>query len=346
MLRFLTAGESHGKFLVAILEGIPAGLKIEPVEINKELARRQKGIGRSARMSLEEDKIFAITGIKNKISIGSPIGLVIENRDKSIDKMPAVLVPRPGHADLAGALKYGFKDCRNVLERASARETTMRVAIGAVCKMLLEEFKMKITSQVLHIGGKTSSHEIKKLISLAKKNKDTLGGVFEVAVKNVLPGLGSYVHYDRKLNGLLSQAIMSIPAVKSIEIGEGVASSEKFGSQVHDAIYFSGGKFFRKTNNAGGIEGGVSNGQDLIIRAAMKPIATIGNPLDSVNILTKKKAKAAVERFDTCAVESAGVIAESMVAFVLAGALLDKFGNDNLEDIKVSVANYKKRACC
>ncbi len=346
MLRFLTAGESHGKFLLGILEGMPAGLKIEAREIDKELSRRQKGIGRSSRMSLERDKIFAITGIKNNISIGAPIGLVVENRDKSIDKLPSVLVPRPGHADLAGVLKYGFRDARNVLERASARETTMRVAIGAVCKMLLEEFKMKITSQVLHIGGKTSPREINKLIDLAKKNKDTLGGVFEVGVKNVLPGLGSYVHYDRRLDALLSQAIMSIPAIKAVEIGEGVASSEKFGSEVHDAIYLAKGKYLRKSNNAGGLEGGVTNGEDLIIKAAMKPIATLGNPLDSVNILTKKKAKAAVERFDTCAVESAGVIAENMVAFVLAGALLDKFGNDSLEDIKVSVANYKKRVCC
>ncbi|MEW6008699.1 MAG: chorismate synthase [Candidatus Omnitrophota bacterium] len=346
MLRFLTAGESHGKFLVAILEGIPAGLKIEIKKINNELARRKIGIGRSARMGLETDRIFSITGLKNNISIGAPIGLIVENKDKSIDRLPAVLIPRPGHADLAGVLKYGFKDARKVLERASARETVMRVAIGAVCKILLEEFKMKVTSQVLHIGGKTSLREIKKLIHLAKKKKDTLGGVFEVCVKNVLAGLGSYVHYDRRLDGLLTQAIMSIPAIKAIEIGEGIISAEKFGSQVHDAIYFSKGKFFRKTNNAGGLEGGVTNGQDLIIKAAMKPIATIGNPLDSVNILTKKKAKAAIERYDTCAVESAAVIAENMVAFILAGALLDKFGSDSLEDIKVSVANYKKRAGC
>jgi chorismate synthase len=343
MLRFLTAGESHGKFLLAILEGIPAGLKIDINNINLELKKRQLGLGRGKRMSIEQDKVFAITGLKQKLTIGAPIGLIIQNKDSSIDRLPPVLVPRPGHADLDGVLKYGFNDCRNVLERASARETAARVAVGAVCKQLLEEFNTKINSQVLAIGGKTKLSEIKDLIKFAKLNKDTLGGVFQVRVKNCLPGLGSYVQFDRRLDGLLAQSIMSIPAIKAIEIGMGYEASEKFGSQVHDAIYFAKGKFFRKTNNAGGLEGGITNAEDLIIRASMKPISTLGSPLDSVNIRTKKKAKAAVERYDTCAVQSAGIIAESMVAFVLAQALLDKFGSDSLEDIKVSVNHYKKR---
>lgn len=346
MLRFLTAGESHGRFLLAILEGMPAGLKIDVRKINKELQRRKAGIGRGPRMSLEADKIFAITGVKNGLSIGAPIGLIIENRDSSIDRSPVVLTPRPGHADLAGVLKYGFKDCRDVLERASARETAIRVALGAVCKMFLEEFRIKISSDVLQIGTETRLAEIRKLIELARKNKDTLGGVFQVRVQNCLAGLGSYVHFDRRLDGLLAQAIMSIPAIKAVEIGMGFEASTKFGSQVHDPIYFAKGKFLRQTNNAGGLEGGVSNGEDLVIRAAMKPISTLGKPLDSVNIANKKKQKAAVERFDTCAVESAGVVAENMVAFVLTCAFLDKFGNDSLADIKVSVGNYRKRTGC
>jgi chorismate synthase len=343
MLRFLTAGESHGQFLLAILEGLPAGLRIDVLKINRQLHRRQQGAARSARMSLEHDKIFAITGIKKGVTIGAPIGLIIQNKDANIDRLPAILVPRPGHADLVGILKYDFKDARNVLERASARETAMRVALGAVCNTLLEEFKIKISSRVLQIGAKTKPSDILKLIALAKKNKDTLGGVFQVHVENCIAGLGSYVHFDRRLDGLLAAALMSIPAIKAVEIGMGFEASTRFGSQVHDAIYFAKGRFFRKTNNAGGLEGGVTNGEDLIIRAAMKPIATLGSPLDSVNILSKKKARAVVERYDTCAVESAAVIAEGMVAFVLAQSLLEKFGSDTLEDIKVSVANYKKR---
>ncbi len=343
MLRFLTAGESHGRFLLAILEGMPAGLRIDVKKINKELKRRQEGAGRGQRMALESDRIFAITGIRKGVSIGAPIGLLIENRDASIDRLAQVLAPRPGHADLAGVLKYGFKDARSVLERASARETAIRVAIGAVCKIFLEEFKVNVSSQVLQIGAKTKVKEIRKLIELAQRNKDTLGGVFQVRVANCLPGLGSYVHYDRRLDGLLAQSLMSIPAIKAVEIGMGFEASTKFGSEVHDAIYFAKGAFFRKTNNAGGLEGGVTNGEDLVIRAAMKPISTLGKPLDSVNILNKKKQKATVERFDTCAVESAAIIAENMIAFVLTKSFLDKFGNDSLEDIKVSVANYRKR---
>ncbi len=343
MLRFLTAGESHGKFLLAILEGVPAGLKIDLVKVNKELKRRQQGLGRGARMRLERDKIFAITGLRKGKTIGAPIGIIIKNSDSSIDRLPSVLVPRPGHADLAGVLKYGFNDARDVLERASARETAARVAIGAICKILLEQFEIKIKSHILSIGGMQETSDIKKLIAVAKKNKDTLGGVFEVQAKNCLAGLGSYVHYERRLDGILAQAIMSIPAIKAVEIGMGLASSEKLGSEVHDVIHFAKGKFYRRTNNAGGLEGGVSNGQDLIIRAAMKPISTLGNPLDSVDIRSKKKAKASVQRYDTCAVEAASVIAENMVAFCIAQAFLEKFGNDNMGDIKLSLASYRKR---
>ncbi|MBU2540597.1 MAG: chorismate synthase [Candidatus Omnitrophica bacterium] len=342
-MRFLTAGESHGKFLVAILEGMPAGLRLDIKEINEELRRRQQGVGRGARMRLERDKVFAITGLAKGKTIGAPIGIIIKNCDSSIDRLPLVLVPRPGHADLAGVLKYGFNDARCVLERASARETAARVAVGAVCKILLEQFKIKIKSRILSIGGLRGISEIKKLIAAAKRNKDTLGGIFQVQVKNCLCGLGSYVHYERRLDGILAGAIMSIPAIKAVEIGMGLACSEKFGSEVQDVIHFANGKFLRLTNNAGGLEGGVTNGQDLVIRAAMKPISTLGDPLDSVNIRTKKKAKASVQRYDTCAVEAASVIAENMVAFCLSQAFLEKFGNDNMEDIKVSLAHYRKR---
>lgn len=343
MLRFLTAGESHGKFLLAILEGMPAGLKVDIKRIDKELVRRQQGIGRGKRMAIESDRVFDISGLIKGKTIGAPIGIIIKNRDSGMNKLAPVFTPRPGHADLAGILKYGLSDARPVLERASARETAARVAVGAITKILLEEFKIKITSKVLHIGGQMRPVEIKKLIALAKKKKDTLGGVFEIRVKNCMCGLGSYVHYDRRLDGILACAIMSIPGIKALEIGTGFSASSRFGSQIHDAIYFSNFEFYRKTNNAGGLEGGITNGEDIILRAAMKPISTLGNPLDSVDIRLKKKALASVERYDTCAVESAGVIAENLTSFSLCQALLEKFGGDSLEDIKVSVSNYKKR---
>ena len=344
MLRYLTAGESHGKTLLAILEGMPAGLKVKIDQINQELKRRQQGYGRGRRMRIEKDKVQILSGVKNGLTLGSPIGILIENKDFSIERLPQVVCPRPGHADLAGLLKYGFSDIRDVLERASARETAARVAIGAICKIFLENFGIKLISRVLEIGGRKDKKQTQKIIDQAKARKDTVGGIFEVIVKNVIPGLGSYVQPDRRLDGKLTQAIMSIPGIKAVQVGLGFDYVDKFGSEVHDAIYYSRPKgFYRKTNNAGGIEGGISNGEDIILSACMKPISTLLAPLGSVNIKTKAKAKASIERSDICVVEAAGVIAEAVVAFELARAILLKFGGDALRDIKTSYRNYLKR---
>jgi len=344
MLRFLTAGESHGKGITAILEGFPAGLKVETAAINKELKRRQSGFGRGTRMQIEHDRIEIVSGLKKNLTLGSPITLLIKNKDASIEKLHKVISARPGHADLAGLLKYGFTDIREVLERASARSTAATVALGALCKKLLGEFGIVITSNVLSVGGESTKAGIISKIAAAIENKDTVGGVFEVKAKNVPVGLGSYVQADRRLDSRLAAGIISIPGIKSFEVGLGAGYAVNFGSQVHDAIYYSKSKgYFRLTNNAGGIEGGISNGQEIILRGCMKPIATLMNPLDSVNIKTKKSAKAAVERSDICVVESAGVVAESVTAFVLAQAFLEKFGADSLGDIKNTYANYKQR---
>jgi chorismate synthase len=344
MLRYLTAGESHGRGLVAILEGMPAGIKISLEFINAELKRRQMGFGRGRRMQIEKDKAQILSGLKSAKTLGSPIALLIENKDSSLEKLPKVISPRPGHADLAGLLKYGFSDIRDVLERASARGTAATVGIGAVCKVFLKEFKIEITSKVISIGGETSHQGKIEKINQALAQKDTLGGIFELKAKGLPVGLGSYAHPDRRLDTRLTQSIMAIPGIKAVEIGLGFGYADRFGSEVHDAIYYSKEKgYFRKTNNAGGIEGGISNGEDIILRACMKPISTLMNPLDSVNIITKKSSKATVERSDICAVESAGVVAESTVAFVLADAFLEKFGTDNLQDIKANYKNYLKR---
>ncbi len=344
MLRYLTAGESHGKALTVILEGMPAGLKIDASGIDKELRRRQKGYGRGKRMNIEKDQAQILSGLKRNLSLGSPIAITIKNRDSSIEKLHSVTCPRPGHADLAGLLKYGFADIRNVLERASARQTAASVAIGAVCKILLREFNINITSQVLTVAGETTRSGMRAIIDEAKKNKDTVGGIFGVVASNVIPGLGSYVQSDRRLDARICSAIMSIPGIKGIEIGLGFGYAEEPGSSVHDAIYHSKAKgYFRKTNYAGGIEGGISNGEDITVFGCMKPISTLLNPLDSVNIKTKKKAKANTERSDICVVEAAGVVAEAVVAIELAKAFLDKFGSDNLQDINISYQNYRKR---
>ena len=351
MLKYLTAGESHGKALLAILDGIPSGLKVDPAKINQELKRRQKGYGRGKRMLIEQDKAEILSGLKNGLTLGSPIGILIKNRDFSIETLPSVVSPRPGHADLAGLLKYGFKDVRNVLERASARETTCRVGIGAICKIFLSEFNIRISSRVLCIAGESSPKAMRDKIAVAKESEDTVGGILEVIAKGVPCGLGSYVQPARRLNARLAEAIMSIPGIKAVAFGLGFAYAYKFGSECHDAIYYSKGKslpagrqgYFRKTNNAGGIEGGISNGEDIVIRACMKPISTLLKPLDSVNINTKKSSRAAVERSDICVVEAAGVIAESAYAFVLSDALLEKFGSDSLSDIKKSYQDYRKR---
>ncbi len=344
MLRYLTAGESHGKALVAILEGMPAGLKIEAGRINEELRRRQQGYGRGRRMQIENDKVRILSGLKNGVTLGSPIGLLIKNKDFSIEKLPKVTCPRPGHADLAGLLKYGFLDARNVLERASARETASRVGIGAICKIFLQEFKIKISSIVVSIGGEPGIESMAEKVNEARQKKDTVGGILEVIVKGVPCGLGSYVQSDRRLDGRIAQQVMSIPGVKGVDIGLGFGYADKFGSECHDAIYYGRNKgYFHKTNNAGGIEGGISNGEDIILCACMKPISTLLEPLDSVNVITKRPSKASVQRSDICVVESAGVIAESVLAYVLADTFLEKFGSDALADIKNNYHNYLKR---
>jgi len=343
MLRSLTAGESHGKGLVAILEGMPSGITVNPAAINQELKRRQSGFGRGARMKIECDKAEILCGLKGGKTIGSPIALLIKNKDASIEKLHKVLCPRPGHADLAGLLKYGFSDCRDVLERASARSTAATVGIGAICKILLKEFSINITSRVLSIGGEYAKAGMLGKIKEAVNNKDTVGGMLEVKAKGVPIGLGSYVQADRRLDSRIAANLMGIPGIKAIEIGLGLGYAVSFGSEVHDAIFMKSGKIIRRTNNAGGIEGGISNGEDLIIRACMKPISTLMNPLPSINLSSKRSAKAQVERSDTCVVEAAGVVAESALAFVLADCLLEKFGSDSLSDIKGSFRAYLKR---
>lgn len=295
-------------------------------------------------MEIEQDKAQVLSGLKNGISLGSPIAILIKNKDASMEKLKKILCPRPGHADLAGFLKYGFKDIREVLERASARTTVATVGIGALCKIFLNEFKISISSRVISIGGETQRQQMQKKIIEAIKLKDTVGGIFEVVANGVPCGLGSYVQPDKRLDGRLSQQVMSIPGIKAVEIGLGFGYADKFGSQVHDGIYYSKTKGYnRQTNNAGGIEGGISNGEDILLRACMKPISTLLKPLDSVNIITHRPAKATVERSDICVVESAGVIAESAVAYVLVDAFLEKFGGDSLSDIKANYKIYLKR---
>jgi len=344
MLRCLTAGESHGRGILAILEGIPAGLRVDSAFINRELKRRQAGFGRGKRMQIEKDKAQIISGLKNNRSLGSPITLFMQNKDFSIERMARVISPRPGHADLSGFLKYGFSDIREVLERASARSTVAYVGVGALCKVLLAEFGITIISKVLSIGGEASASGMKEKITEAMRNKDTVGGIFEVTARRVPPGLGSYAQADRRLDGRLAAALVSIPGIKAVEVGLGLGYAVSFGSEVHDAIFYSKAKgYYRLTNNAGGLEGGISNGGDLVLRCCMKPISTLMRPLASVNILNKRPAKAAVERSDICVVQAAGVVAEAQVAFVVAGAFLEKFGSDNLSDIKRAYQSYIKR---
>ena len=344
MLNYLTAGESHGKGIVAILEGLPAGLKLDTAYVNKELSRRQKGFGRGKRMQIEHDTAEIVSGLKNNLTLGSPVTFLIRNKDCSIEKLHKVIAARPGHADLAGLLKYGFRDIREVLERASARSTVATVAVGSACRKLLSEFGITISSKVLSVAGENTPAGIKAKISEAILKKDTVGGVFQVTAVNVPVGLGSYVQGPRRLDSRLAAALIAIPGIKSFEVGLGSGFAVSFGSEVHDAIYYRKNKgYVRNTNNAGGIEGGISNGEDIILRACMKPISTLMKPLDSVNIHTKNFAKAATERTDTCVVEAAGVVAESACAFVLADALLEKFGTDSLQDIKKSYKDYLKR---
>lgn len=362
MLRFLTAGESHGPALTGILEGMPAGLSLTPDDINPDLRRRQGGYGRSGRQVIEKDTVEFMGGVENDRTTGGPIAMCIENRDYANQQKrekPVLTIPRPGHADLAGAEKYRLEDMRTVLERASARETAMRVAVGAVARRLLDEFGIVVASQVLEIrdtralpgdlsdpdvrqrveesqvrvADPDSEAEMVACIDRTRRERDTAGGIFEVAVFGLPVGLGSYVHWDRKLDGRLAQAVMSIQAIKGVEIGPGFDIARLPGTRAHDAIIPDGGVATRATNNAGGLEGGVTNGQPLVVRAAMKPISTTLTPMPSVDVRTGEAALAQYQRSDICAVPAACVVGEAMVGFVMADAFLEKYGGDSIAEI-------------
>jgi len=381
MLRYLNAGESHGKGLMAVLEGVPAGLPITAEIINTDLIRRQGGYGRGGRMRIEKDRIEFICGVRKGMTLGNPLGLMVWNKDwenwKDImasepgppSNERVVTRPRPGHADLVGAIKYGHRDIRNVLEKASARETAIRVAIGGVAKSLLAQFNMRVVSYTVDIGGVSvaspanaleayqlaeesdvrchdaaAAQKMVELIRSAKHKGDSLGGIFEVVVTNPPIGLGTYAQWDRRLSARLAMAAMSIQAMKGVEIGMGFESARRFGSEVHDDIYFDKDRneFIRKTNNAGGLEGGITNGQPIIVRVAMKPIATLYTPKDSVDIGTKEPFEATVERSDICTVPAAGVVGEAVIAFEMANALIEKFGGDTVEEMKRNFEAYQK----
>lgn len=377
MLRYLTAGETHGKCLTLIVEGVPSGIKINEKQINEMLERRQMGYGRGGRMKIEKDRAEILSGVRDGVSIGSPIAIRIENRDwenwenimnpEKVQPGREVFCPRPGHADLSGGLKYNHHDLRNVLERASARETAARVAAGAIAKAVTESFGIKYFSHVARIGeiedaadisekcfferaskscvGFADAESEKKAIEYIDRIKETgesCGGIVETVVFGVVPGLGSYVHYDRKLDGAIAGSVMSIQAIKGVEIGIGFEAAELKGSCVHDEIKFENG-FARYTNRAGGIEGGMSNGEPIIVRAAMKPIPTLYTPLRTVDINSRAEQKASVERSDVCAVPACAVVTEAAVAFEIAKAFLEKFGGDCKEDIKSAYDVYLDR---
>jgi chorismate synthase len=385
MIRYLTAGESHGKALIGIVEGMPAGVAVSSEYINRQLWRRQQGYGRGGRMKIESDKVEILSGVRFGRTIGAPIALLVRNKDwenwerimavegsgKGVEK---ITIPRPGHADYAGWVKYGFNDLRNVIDRASARETAMRVAVCSVVRAFLEECEIVIGSHVLSIGKTTvkeglaaeklASYRIekdpfavqrlseeadesevrmldraaeKKVIADIRKSKklgDTLGGAIEILIAGLPAGLGSYAHFDRRLDGQLSQALMSIQAIKAVEIGDGFRNAGKYGSQVHDEFGVRKGKIVRKTNRAGGLEGGVTCGQPVILHAAMKPISTLAHPLKSVDLTTGKLVDSRYERSDVCAVPAASVVGEAVVAPVIANAFLEKFGGDSISEIR------------
>ncbi len=382
MLRFLTAGESHGEGLVAIVEGLPAGLRIVEGDVNAELLRRQGGYGRGARMTkIERDRVRILSGVRKGRTLGSPIALLLLNKDwenwrEKMATAPgaaprAETLPRPGHGDLAGALKYGEEDIRNILERASARETAARVAVGAVCRRFLAELGVDMISHVVRIGAaaakpapaarllagrarverspvrcldKAAERAMMAAIDAATAARDTVGGVVEAVAVGVPVGLGSHVHWDRKLDARLAGAIHSIPAIKGVEIGLGFASAALPGSRVHDEIHYRPRerRFFRRTNNAGGLEAGITNGEPLVVRAAMKPLSTLRRPLRSIDIRDKKRGLAIRERSDVCAVPAAGVVVEAMVAIVLADAVLEKFGGDSLAEVLRNLRAFQK----
>src|SRR6476660_6595356 len=383
MLRYMTAGESHGESLVAFLSGIPAGLSVDQSFLDRELWRRQQGFGRGGRMKIETDRAHIISGVRHGKTIGSPISILLENKDwknwqEALPVEPgdpakhkAVGSPRPGHADLAGALKYDFRDARYVLERASARESAARTAVGALAKLFLRELGIEVLSHVVTTGSVTVSEQVswdkirglhdredvllncadpaleqrmKEEVDKILRTGDSLGGVFEVVAHNVPPGLGTYAQWDERLDGLLAAAVMSLQAVKAVEIGSGVAAAFSPGSQVHDEIGYSGTSgftaFSRAHNNAGGIEGGISNGQDIRVRGYLKPISTLRRPLQSVDFSTRETVKAAYERSDVCVVPAAGVAAEAMVALTLARCALEKFGGDSMQETLRNFQGY------
>jgi chorismate synthase len=386
MLRFSTAGESHGECLIALISGLPAGLEIDLEFIDRELWRRQQGYGRGGRMRIEQDRAHILSGVRHGKTIGSPVAIQIENRDwknwtevlpvaaGDPAKHKAVASPRPGHADLAGSLKYDFPDARYVLERASARESTARVAAGAITKLLLKQLGMEVSSHVVRVGhvelptiaswqqvaalrnreeillncvDPEIEQQMKAEVDQVLRTGDSIGGVFEVVVHGAPPGLGTYANWDERLDGLLAWAVMSLQAVKAVELGQGVTAAQSFGSAVHDSIGYSteengGGatRFTRDHNNAGGIEGGISNGEDIIVRGYLKPISTLRRPLGSVSFSTRETTKAAYERSDVCVVPAAGVAAEAMVAFVMAKLVLEKFGGDSAGELSRNYQGY------
>ncbi len=380
MLRILTAGESHGPACVTIIEGMPAGVSVRVEDIDRDLKLRHSDSGRGGRGLIEEDKVEILSGIRYGRTLGSPITLIVRNLDfanwqdeMSIEETekPAAKItrPRPGHADLAGVLKYGQNDIRNISERASARETVGRVMAGAVIRLLLLEFGIRIASHTVQIGpvrlthrysdfkevakvfetdpdirciDRETSQKMKKAILEAGNKKDTLGGVVEVIATGVPVGLGSVMHYDRRLDGRLAQALMSIPSVKAVEIGNAIAGAAMFGSEFQDRIAYNDGRFSRQTNNMGGIEGGMSNGEDIVCRVYHKPISTLGAPAKTVDITTHQSAPATVERSDICAVPRAGVISEAMLALALGQAMTEKFGGDHIEEMKRNFSSYIK----
>ena len=386
MFRFETAGESHGECLVATLTGLPAGVPVSFEAINRELWRRQQGFGRGGRMKIETDTVEIVAGVRHSKTIGSPIGIIIRNRDwknwtealpvedidGADDKRKPVTRPRPGHADLAGAIKYNFGDARYILERASARETTARVAVGALAKALLSEFGIGILSHVIQVGdARLERHaEWAELVALSQKDEvllgcvdpateqrmkqvvdhvyktgDTVGGVFEVIAHNVPTGLGSHITWDTRLDGRLAQAIVSMQAVKGVEIGFAAEGAAALGSRVQDTIHYNRDerRFTRGANRAGGLEGGMTNGQDILVRGFLKPISTLRRPLESVDLVTREPALAAYERSDVCVVPAAGVIGEAMVAIVLAQAFLEKFGGDSLIETRRNFEGYMEQ---
>lgn len=370
MLKYITAGESHGHYMAAILEGFPSGLVLDLDYINGEMRRRQGGYGRGNRQKIETDGVEIMGGVIKKVTTGAPLGFLLTNKDFKIEEMPELFRPRPGHADLAGSLKYDH-GIRAVLERSSARETAMRVAVGAACKLLLKAFGIEVAAHVVQIGGvllperDITVEEIRKgsqsslvrcickktekamiqAIAKAQKQGDSLGGKYEVRATGLPIGLGSYVHFERKLDARLAMILMSQQSAKAVEIGDGVALAGVPGTEAHDEIFYGKTRgYFHKTNHAGGFEGGMTNGADLVARVTMKPISTLAKPLASVNMKTKKVEKADFERSDTCAVPAGSVIGEALVAYTLADAFLEKFGGDSLKEIRRNYENYLKHS--